>query len=381
MAAPLQLEEARFEAGHFIDAVEDDDLVYFCLNVGDADAQVVLLPQDRLGHRRVLIVDAGALNKVPALLDSLEAAGFVDFSDTRPVEYPIAVVVATHPHHDHIAGMRQLLGERFGEMAAEFWEPGFFHTGQSYSNMMTAVGRHAHIVYTQPTSGMQRWFGAVGVTVLAPSIHLRNRFDTYGVDINDSSISLRLEYPATRVAEHPDGQRNYAPNRYAARLVLGADAQTLSWSYVFTDFPYLKASESRIAKAIGAGAGDWNLLSADVLKIAHHGSKHGVSLELVERVRPWCTIVSSTGGGGSYGFPHQVTQEVIREALEATTSGQPRSSDADLGIFYTSDTITDGSDGGSFGLVLRGRRRHIWRFGDSASDPVDLANGRRWARP
>jgi hypothetical protein len=234
-------------------------------------------------------------------------------------------------------------------------------------------------VYTQPTSGMQRWFGQVGITVMSPSIQLRNRYDTYGVDINDSSISLRVEYPASRVVIEPNGQRNYAPNVNAARLVLGADAQTLSWSYVFADFPFLKASDSAIAKAIGSGSGDWNLLRADLLKVAHHGSKHGVSLELVERVAPWCTIVSSTGGGGQYGFPHQVTQDVIREALEPTTSGQHRSTDAELGLFYTADSITDGTIGGSVGVILRGRRRQVWRFGDAATDPVDLTAGRRWA--
>jgi len=163
-----------------------------------------------------------------------------------------ATVVAGHDH-DHIAGMSELFG-RFGAAIAEFWEPGFFHTIPTYTKMMNAVAAHSHIVYTQPTSGMQRWFGQVGITVMSPSIQLRNRYDTYGVDINDSSISLRLEYPASRVVIKPNGQRNYAPNVNAARLVLGADAQTLSWSYVFADFPFLKASDSAIAQAVAGDA-------------------------------------------------------------------------------------------------------------------------------
>jgi hypothetical protein len=35
-------------------------------------------------------------------------------------------------------------------------------------------------------------------------------------------------------------------------MVLGADAQTLSWSYVLVDFPRLKKSETPAARAIAA---------------------------------------------------------------------------------------------------------------------------------
>jgi hypothetical protein len=54
--------------------------------------------------------------------------------------------------------------------------------------------------------------------------------------------------------------------------------------YLIGDFPYLRGSETPAAKAIEAAQGDVDLLKADVLKISHHGSKHGVNLELVERI-------------------------------------------------------------------------------------------------
>jgi len=378
VAAPVPLSAGLLKSEQFASSVAADDLVYFCCSVGDADAQVVLLPENAAGKRRLLIIDAGVVKKIPDLIDALAGAGLVDVSGTDPDnDYPIAAIIATHPHHDHIAGLAEII-DRFGALTAEFWEPGFFHTAPAYTRMMQAIERQPHIVYSQPTSGFQRWFGSVGVTVLSPSIQLRNRFDTYGVEINDSSISMRLEYPAARVVTHPNGQRNYAPNVNAARLVLGADAQTLSWSYVLTDFPSLMASESKTAKAIGAASGDWNLLRADVLKVSHHGSKHGINLELVERVKPWVTIVSSTDSGGKYGFPHDVTQALIREGLEATTSGQARSTDADLGLFYTADTLDSGEQAGSFAVVMRGRRRQLWRFLDAPGKPIVLADARRW---
>jgi hypothetical protein len=39
------------------------------------------------------------------------------------------------------------------------------------------------------------------VTVLSPSVQLRNRYDSYGTEINDSSISLRLDFPVSRYLE------------------------------------------------------------------------------------------------------------------------------------------------------------------------------------
>lgn len=384
---PLPLEDDRLTAADFVNAVRDNDLVYFCLSVGDADVQVIVLPLGPDGIRRVIVVDAGVTDKVIDLLDTLEQVGLISFAN--PADATIALVVATHPHHDHIAGMAQLFQAR-GEHVAEVWEPGFFHTAASYQNMLREIGTRTNIVYTQPTSGMHRFFGQVAVTVLSPSIHLRNRFDTYGVEINDSSISLRIEHPARALADLASlgGQSNWAANPASATLILGGDAQTLSWSFVATDFPFLAASGSAQARAIAAATGNRDLLSADVFKVSHHASKHGVNLELVERIHPAITLVSSTASGTKYGFPHTVSQEAIREALDPVASklnpatGLPKDhkSDAELRIFYTSDTTTapDSPDAGSFGLLLRGRRRELWRFGDRPTQSVDFSRAKLW---
>jgi hypothetical protein len=312
----------------------------------------------------------------------------VSFAD--PTVATIALVVATHPHHDHIAGMRQLF-QQFGAHVGEFWEPGFFHTAASYTNMLNAVAQLDQVVYSQPTSGLRRFFGPVALTVLSPSIHLRNRFDTYGVEINDSSISLRFEHPARALADQAaigGGQGNFAANPKSATLVLGADAQTLSWSFVATDFPYLAASGTEQARAIAAATGNKDLLSADVLKVSHHASKHGVNLELIERMHPAVTIISSTSAGKAYGFPHSVSQMLIREALnpvagkvDAQGNVKEHDADEDLGIFYTCDTTSapKAPDAGSFGIIMRGQRRRLWRFGDAADQPIDFADGRRWS--
>jgi hypothetical protein len=245
---------------------------------------------------------------------------------------------------------------------------------------MGAIAQQGNLVYAQPTSGFRRWIGlSTAVTVLSPSVQLRNRFDTYGTDINDASVSMRIEAPATRVTRDPQGHRIVRPK--SSRLVLGADAQTLSWSYVLSDFPYLSVPTSEQGRLLDVGSGV-DALRADVLKVSHHGSKHGVNLELVERMSPGLTLISSVPGPGKYGFPHTVAQELIREALQATAGSNnvTRSDDADLNIFYTADTV-DGANTplGTIGVVLRKGDWTMWRFQDRADQPVDLANAVRWS--
>jgi len=382
MARPKPLPATRLSAGDFLAESAAADLVYFLCNVGDADAQLVLLPPDPVTKfRQAIVVDAGARDKLPGLIDDL--IGQKIMADDGPdARGSIALVVATHPHDDHVAGLAQLI-DRFGEFRriSEFWDPGYWHTIPAYHDAMGAIAQQAHIVYAQPTSGFRRWIGlTTAITVLSPSVQLRNRFDTYGTDINDASVSLRIEAPATRVTRDPQGHRIVRPR--SSRLVLGADAQTLSWSFVMSDFPYLSVPVSEQGRLLDVGSGV-DALRADLLKVSHHGSKHGVNLELVERMAPALTLVSSVPGPGKYGFPHTVAQELIREALQATAgsnSAVTRSDDADLNLFYTADT-DDGNPAkplGTIGVLLTKGQWTMWRFGDRADQPIDLTKGVRW---
>jgi beta-lactamase superfamily II metal-dependent hydrolase len=355
-----------------------DALVYFLCNVGDGDAQVILLPvSSATESRHIVIVDAALVGKVPRLLRALETAQIVSLQPDS--EDPIALVIASHPHQDHIGGMVELLSE-FGAVIAEFWDPGYFHSIPAYYRMMAEIERRPSIVYAQPTSGLRRWIGDVTVSVLSPSVQLKNRFDSYGTEINDSSISLRLDFPVSRFVEarREIEEGGPIPGTRSASLVLGADAQTLSWAYVLVDFPFLRQSDTPAAKAIAAAQGNVDLLKSQVFKVSHHGSKHGVNLELVERIDSKITLVSSVGGAGEFHFPHNVTQELIREALDPTTDNpRPHPPDFELGIFYTSDQDPEGALG-SIALVLSPGECSMWRFGDTPRASIDLSKARTW---
>jgi hypothetical protein len=368
MAIPEALPAKRLKPGDFLSDIDKDDLVYFLVNVGDGDTQLVLLPAENGGARRALVIDVATTGKLPDLLDTLATTPLLP-----PHPNLLPVVIGTHPHEDHIGGMAEFI-ERFGTLIGEYWEPGYYHPGAGYLTTMRALELQPNVQLAQPTSGFTRFIGNVRLLVLSPAIGLRNKFDSYGIDINDASIAVKIDFPAARVEQRgPD--RLYMRIRKTQALILGADAQTLTWGHVMADFPRLDASQSPVFKALRMALGA-DPLKAEVFKIPHHASKHGVNLELVEAIKPSLTLVSSVGGGGKYNFPHTVAQESVREALETTTSsGAPHRPDYDLGIHYTSAIDTKDRALGSIAVVISptGRKRRLWRFLDRPDGSIDFA--------
>jgi hypothetical protein len=66
---------------------------------------------------------------------------------------------------------------------------------------------------------MRRFIGNTEVTVLTPSIALRNRYDTYGIDVNNASISLRVATPAGRSKFVPNERRGSITSRQTITCV------------------------------------------------------------------------------------------------------------------------------------------------------------------
>ena len=172
VSSPQAIPDELFVTGDLIAELQGrpEALALFVLNVGDGDAQVVLLPTDPVAdHRRAIIVDA-ATTKPLALIEVLTDEGLLPGGDDPDV----ALVVATHPHQDHIGGMAKVLAG-LGDRVAEFWDPGYFHPIGAFHQMMAEVETRTSLLYSHPASGLNRWIGRTAITVLSPSIHLRNR--------------------------------------------------------------------------------------------------------------------------------------------------------------------------------------------------------------
>lgn len=362
-------ETALGPEGGFLAACRPEHLVLFSLNVGDGDGHVLLTPEIA-GRRRAVIVDAVDADKLHDLLLHLSATPLLDTSQ----EHPFALVVATHPHDDHIRGMATFLRTHV-QSIGEFWEPGYYHTTDAYFEMMAAV-EDLPLRHLEPTSGTVRWIDTVKCVVLAPGVALKNRYDSYGIEINDSSIVLKLEFPVARLIRRGTDRTYVRPPTQT--VILGADAQTTSWSQVLTDFPQLGPSRTAANRALRMQNGV-EPLRAGVFKVPHHGSKRGLNFELVENVDPSITLFSCGRDKGKYFFPHIVTQELVREALQpiATEAGTDRESDARLGIHYTGSLTDTGAAAGSIGvLIAPSGRRQIWRFMDARHEMVDMGRGR-----
>jgi hypothetical protein len=361
-------------------------LFYFLLNIGDGDAQLLLLPEqrdlarpDEPAPRQSIVVDAGTTRKLRRLMSGLGDAGVLPLPGEP--RQACALVVATHPHDDHIEGLAEIIRTYGGSGVGDFWEPGYYAPTRSFTELMAAI-EDARIPHCEPTAGMIRYVGGLKLTVLAPSVRLRTAYDTHGVDCNDASIVLKVEFPAARITTGKDGGHH---TRRDVRLgdpwsiILGADAQTRSWSHVTADFaPMHRGHDADVYRALRRAHGRDDL-SAQILKVSHHASKHGINIELIERMRPRVSLISSVGGGGRYGFPHALATQAIAEALSPSTrAGTAQPPDADLGIHYTGGLTDDGRPLGSIALMVPakvGAKLRMWRFGDGPRDDLDLSAG------
>jgi hypothetical protein len=361
-------------------------LFYFLLNIGDGDAQLLLLPEERdparpddATPRRSIVVDAGTSGKLRILMSDLGDAGVL-WGPGGPGR-TCALVVATHPHDDHIEGLAEIIETYGSPGVGDFWEPGFYAPTRSFAELMAAI-EDARIPHCEPTAGMVRYLGGLKITVLAPSVRLRTAYDTQGVDCNDASIVLKVEFPAARITTGKDGgheKRRDVRLGDPWSLILGADAQTRSWSHVTADFaPMHRGHDADVYRALRRAHGRDDL-SAQILKVSHHASKHGINIELIERMRPRVSLISSVGGGGRYGFPHALATQAIAEALAPSTrAGTEQPPDADLGIHYTGGLTDDGRPLGSIALMVPakvGGKLRMWRFGDGPRDDLDLTAG------
>ena len=371
--------------GSFLSAVaaEPDSLLYFLVNVGDGDTQLIVMPPDSNDRvRRLVVVDVATPRKLPALIDDLHAAGIIEAPGSTG---QVRLLVITHPHFDHIGGMGDFFAKFNGPSRCidQVWDPGYFLPTPSFHNLMAVLESSPWIRRLQPTSGTSLTLDSLRFTVLGPGVGLRNRFDTYGVEINDSSITLMVDYPASRVFAEPAGNRadrRAAPGK-SRRLLLGGDAQFTSWAQTTVDFPDLQQKENAtLAKELRTALGK-DYLSADLFKLSHHASKHGINIELVERVAPSIALVSSVGGGGKYGFPHLLAMEAAREARQPTTTkSKPRETDQQLGIHVTGSELDDGKPAGSIAAIVplaSGKPIQLFRFGDAPGTNITLADARQ----
>jgi competence protein ComEC len=197
-----------------------------------------------------------------------------------PWDRRIDVLVLTHPHEDHVAGMPLLL-ERY--RIGQIFESGMRGPGPGYAAFareLVAIG--APPVGTLAT-GARLGLDEIRMTVLWPDPgHVPREPPDAGRGINDVSIVLLGEVAGRRFLLTGDVEDDVDP----------------------------------ILAARG-------LPPVDILKVAHHGSGTASTPAFLEVVRPRVAIVSS-GAGNPYGHPARSTIDRLR-----STGADVRRTDTD----------------------------------------------------
>jgi beta-lactamase superfamily II metal-dependent hydrolase len=303
--------------------VKDEDLLFHILNVGDGDNIVVEFPKDEATDERFYgIIDC---------YDGEKTIGYLDMcKDVRPARDQLEFICATHPHKDHVDGIDELLNDD-ALRPKEFWDCGFRHNIERYQNILKTL-KCKNVSMTRVSSGMEKYYGKVQVTILAPSVALRNRYNTYGVDVNNASIVLRFEHHRQNVLgmrsmEYVGGESlELVRDANPATAIFTGDAEFESWSRIVEEFPHVKKTSAHkplVVKMI-------NYLNCHLVKVAHHGSMHSAPLDIYEIMTPKKAVISAlqktsenkTKGLEREMFPHASAEIALEESGAEVLSTQ-----------------------------------------------------------
>jgi beta-lactamase superfamily II metal-dependent hydrolase len=346
--------------------IKANDLLIHILNVGFGDNIIIQFPADENGNRSYGIVDCCNGSKTKRYLDALMPG------NKKRLEF----ICATHPHGDHISGIRSLMTNTTYR-PQEFWDSGFRHNSNTYKKILEEVVKKK-IKMLRVSSGMEWYFGRVKITALSPAVHLRNRYATYGVDMNNASIVLRIEHnlkdSVTVQSNEYSGNEGQEVLRSAGKSVaiLAGDAEYDSWSYITQEYPVLNRTSKHkplVDKMI-------NQLGCSVVKVAHHGSMHSTPLDVYEMLSPKTAIISckqkissKTVSGGRITrnlFPHRITELALIENKSniITTDGS-----------YERDNSRPNPHEGSVIIVVPpGKKPKIVKLNDDSSSIPTLPN-------
>ncbi len=230
------------------------------LDVGQGDSAYI-----RVNDFDILI-DAGPKSDSDRLLEQLKAKNIDDFE----------MIIATHPHEDHIGGMADVFQQYDVE---SFYMPSVTHTTKTFENMVKAVSNEGIKIQTIK-EGMKFDLGTgAKIDVYSPI------YESYE-EFNDYSPIMKLTFGETE-------------------LIFTGDAEAHAEADVVAKYP--------------------DNLKADVLKFGHHGSSTSSTEEFLQSVSPEYGIISC-GADNKYGHPHRETLDKISKynikSYRTDTQGQ-----------------------------------------------------------
>lgn len=202
-------------------------------------------------NSKYMLVDGGNNDDKDVILDYLNRLGVKEFE----------AIIMTHPHEDHIGSIDTVIQEF---KVKKIYAPKKEHTTKTYEDVLNAVIETGNTLHA-PKPGEKFSFGAVTITFLAPS-------KDYGNNLNNWSIGIKVS----------NGKHSF---------VMCGDAER-------------EAEEDMLATKLD--------LSADVLKLSHHGSDTSSTKEFMKAVNPKYAVIS-VGKGNTYGHPSKSTIKMLKD--------------------------------------------------------------------
>lgn len=230
----------------FIEGVkrQDSNFVIYYLDVGQSDCTIIVCDDE------VLVIDAGTVNQIHNIKESLFSL------EIKEIDY----LLVTHQHDDHMAGASKLI-EKYD--VNNIIMPRLSNTNTvdslTYQDLINNISKRC-VNPIAVSAGDSFILGSSTVEILSPQKQDDN--------LNNMSIVLKVTYGET-------------------------------------SFLFQGDSESDVEKQLLRSGYD---LSADILKVGHHGSNTSSTNIFLETVNPDYAIISC-GDDNNYGHPNSFVIE------------------------------------------------------------------------
>ena len=231
------------------------NLRIYALDVGQGDGLLVISPQGK-----TVLIDAGPTAAGDEVVAALRNHGVKQLD----------LMIATHPHADHIGGMKKVF-DTF--RVKKLLDSGQTYGSATYEKLLLEIQENK-VSYVKALRGqMIELDSGVKFEVLSPGQKLITDVRSGGSVQNANSVVLRLSY-----------------GNFAMLFTGDAEFETE-------------------AQLMDSGV----KLNAQVLKIGHHGSRHATSGKFLELVKPQVAVISD-GANNDYGHPSQFTLDRLKKA-------------------------------------------------------------------
>ncbi len=199
-----------------------------------------------------MLIDAGTNAQAVSLVERLK----------RMEVTSLDLVIGTHPHEDHIGGLDAVI-EAFP--VETLIMPRVQHNTKTFEDVLDAAAA-ASLTITAPEVEQSYALGEALVTILGPV-----RFDED--DLNNASVVCRVDFAGRSILLAGDAEKKEERELLLSKL----------------------------------------LLSADVLKVGHHGSNTSTSQDFLLAASPEIALISC-GKNNSYGHPAAETLSRLQSA-------------------------------------------------------------------